>query len=83
MDDLFPHLFRTLSGYLSSYGLVVLIPLLTVIVWVVFPRGLMRVAAVAVIAVVAVLFFFGDHPAISAVTSAIGAAFYHFRSMLR
>ena len=83
MDDLFPQLFRTVTGYLSSYGLVVLIPLLAVIVWVVFPRGLMRVAAVVVIAVAAVLLFFGDHPAISPITSAMGAALYHFRSMLR
>jgi hypothetical protein len=83
MDELFPHLFRTVFSYLSRYGLVVLIPLLAVIVWVVFPRGLMRVAAVVVIAVAAVLFFFGEHPAISPVTSAIGAALYHFRSMLR
>ena len=83
MDDLFPHLFRIVTGYLSRYGLVVLIPLLAVIVWMVFPRGLMRVAAAIVIAVAAIFLFFGDHPAISAVTSAIGAALYHFRSILR
>jgi hypothetical protein len=83
MDDLFPNLVRTVSSYLSNYGLVVLIPLLAVIVWVVFPRGLMRVAAAIVIAVAAVFLFFGDHPAISPVTSAISTALYHFRSMLR
>ena len=83
MDELFPQLSRTVFSYLSRYGLVVLIPLLAVIVWVVFPRGLMRAAAVVIIAAAAVLLFFGDHPSISAVTSAAGAALHHFRSMLR
>jgi len=83
MDELFPDLFRTLSGFLSSYGLIVLIPLLAVVIWVVFPRGFIRLAAALVIVVAALFFFFGDHPAISPVTSALGAAFYNFRSMLR
>lgn len=83
MNELFPDLFRELSGLLNSYGLIVLIPLLGVIIWVAFPRGFMRTAAVVAVALTTVFFLFGDHPAISPITSAMGAAFYHFRSMLR
>lgn len=83
MDDLFPDLLRSLSGLLSRYGLVVLIPLLAVIIWMVFPRGAMRLAALVIVAVAVIFLFFGDHPAISPVTSAAGAALYNFRSMLR
>lgn len=83
MEDLLPSLFRTLSAILSKYGLVVLIPLVVVIVWAVFPRGLMRYVAVLVVGTAIVVFCFGDHPAIAPINSAIGAVLYNFRSMLR
>ena len=83
MDDLFPNLFRSVSALLSRYGLIALIPLLGLIIWVAFPRGSLRLGAVIVVAVFVLVFFFADHPAISPLFSAMGAALYHFRSMLR
>lgn len=83
MEDVFPNLFRTFAAFLDRYGLVAVIPLVMVIIWVAFPRGSMRLAAAVVAGVIVIFLFFGDHPAISPVTSAMGAAFYHFRSMLR
>ena len=83
MDELLPDVFRTLSGLIGKYGLVVIIPMLIVAICVIFPRGSMRWASLVIVAVFVALFVFGDHPAIAPVNSAVGSVLYSFRSMLQ
>ena len=81
MDDLFPNLFRTLANYMAGYGVVVLVPLAALAIWLLVPKGAIRILGAVLVIGVVVFYWFGDHPAIAPIISAMGNAAYHFRSL--
>ena len=81
MDDLFPNLFRTLADYMAGYGVIVLLPLVALAIWLLVPKGAIRILGAVLVLALVVLYWFGDHPAVAPIVSAMGNAFYHFRSL--
>jgi hypothetical protein len=81
MDALFPDLLRTLLSFMARYGAIVLLPLVALILWVLVPKGAIRII-VAVLAIATITYYwFGNHPAIAPIVSAMTTAAYHFRSL--